>query len=70
MRVLRAQPGCATAPVHMIGGISNKSSPAQVEQFVRAAREMGCIGASLYGWKGTSVAAWRELAAVNTSATP
>ena len=70
VQVLRAQPGRATAPVHMIGGISNKSSPAQVEQFVRAAREMGCIGASLYGWKGTSVAAWRELAAVNTSATP
>ena len=70
MRVLRAQPGCATTPVHMIGGISNKSSAAQVEQFVRAARETGCIGASLYGWKGTSAAAWRALAAVGTSATP
>jgi len=70
MAVLRAQPGCATTPVHMIGGISDKSSAVQVEQFVRAVRETGCIGASLYGWKGTSAAAWRELAAVNTSATP
>jgi len=54
MAVLRAQPGCATTPVHMIGGISDKSSAVQVEQFVRAVRETGCIGASLYGWKGTS----------------
>ena len=70
MRVLRAQAGCATAPVHMIGGISGKSSAAEVQQLVRAARETGCVGASVYGWAGTSAAAWRELASLNTSTTP
>jgi hypothetical protein len=70
MRVLRAQPGCAATPVHMIGGISGPSSTAQVHQFVRAVRETACIGASLYGWTGTKAAAWRELAAIETSATP
>ncbi len=62
--VLRAQPGCASTPVHMIGGISGDSSAAQVTQFVRAVNETGCIGASLYGWAGTSHAAWRLMSAV------
>jgi hypothetical protein len=70
MRVLRAQPGCATTPVHMIGGISNRSSIAQVRQFVRAVRKTGCIGASLYDWAGTNAAKWHELASVETSVTP
>lgn len=63
-RVIRAQPGCATIPVHMIGGIAEKSSPGEVQQFVRASRETGCIGASLYGWAGTTDPAWREMAPV------
>jgi hypothetical protein len=67
MRVLRAQPGCATIPVHMIGGIAEKSSPEQAQQFVRASRETGCIGASLYGWAGTTEAEWREMSSVLAS---
>jgi hypothetical protein len=63
MRILRAQPGCATTPVHLIGGIAEKSSPNEVAAFVRAARENGCIGASLYGWTGTSPSHWQELSA-------
>lgn len=70
MRILRSQPGCASTPVHMIGGISGDSSAAQVKQFVRAINETGCIGASLYGWARTSHAAWRVLSAVATSAAP
>lgn len=62
VRILRAQPGCATVPVHLIGGIAENSSPAEVGQFVRAAREGGCAGASLYGWAGTSAADWQQLA--------
>jgi hypothetical protein len=65
MRVIRAQPGCATTPVHMIGGIAENSTAAEVQQFVRATRETGCIGASLYGWPGTTAADLRELAAVS-----
>jgi hypothetical protein len=67
MQVIRAQPGCSTIPVHMIGGIAEKSSPQEVQQFVRATRETGCIGASLYGWPGTTAAAWNELAAARVS---
>jgi hypothetical protein len=70
MSVLRAQPGCSGVPVHMIGGIAGDSSVAQVKQFVRAAREAGCVGASLYDRAGMNPARWREMAAVNTSATP
>ena len=64
MRVIRAQPGCSTIPVHMIGGIAEKSSPEEVQQFVRASRETGCIGASLYGWAGTTEPGWQEMAPV------
>jgi hypothetical protein len=68
MQVLRAQPGCATTPVHMIGGIAESSSAAEVQQFVRASQETGCIGASLYGWPGTTAADWQQLATVVVSA--
>ena len=64
MRILRAQPGCSTIPVHLIGGIASASSVSAVRAFARAARETGCIGASVYDWAGTSDAKWRELAAV------
>lgn len=70
MRVLRAQRGCASIPVHMIGGIAEDSSAAQVGQFVLAARDTGCIGASLYGWAGTTAAEWRELTAMKRVPTP
>ena len=64
MRILRAQPNCSAIPVHMIGGIAEKSSAAEVAAFVRATREGGCVGASLYGWPGTSAADWRALQSV------
>ncbi len=64
VRVLRAQPGCGTIPVHLIGGLAESSNGAEVAAFVRGARAEGCIGASLYGWAGTSVAEWRALRGV------
>jgi hypothetical protein len=67
MKFLRAQPGCAKIPVHMIGGISEKSSTAQVQAFVRAVGETGCIGASMYGWAGTSAKEWQALDVVKAS---
>ncbi len=63
MRILRAQRGCKTIPVHLIGGLSGGSSAAEVRQFARGARETGCIGASLYDWVGTGAAQWRQLSA-------
>ena len=63
MRILREQPGCSEVPVHLIGGIAGKSSAAEVKAFAQAARETGCIGASLYDWAGMSAARWRALSA-------
>jgi hypothetical protein len=45
---LRADLGMRDAYVHAIGGISNDISLTDVDGFVRAARERGAIGASLY----------------------
>ncbi len=63
MRILRAQPGCSDVPVHLIGGIASKSTAAEVKAFARAARETGCVGASIYDWAGMSAARWRALGA-------
>jgi hypothetical protein len=71
MRLLRSKPGCAKVPVHLIGGLAGDSTAAETGQFVRAARDSGCIGASLYDWIGTSRSEWTRLAGVpNGSGAP
>ncbi len=65
-RILRSKPGCSAVPIHMIGGIAEKSSTAEVQAFVRGTQESGCIGASLYSWPGTKAGAWSALAGVGT----
>ena len=47
---LRAHLGDPNAVVHPIGGIMNKATPADVTGYLKAVRETGCIGASLYNW--------------------
>jgi hypothetical protein len=64
MRIIRAQPGCLQIPVHLIGGIAEESSDEQTAGFVRGVLESNCIGASVYGFPGTSGAAWRSLSAI------
>jgi len=66
VRILRAQPGCAKVPIHLIGGIAEKSTTAQVQAFADAAAKAGCIGGSLYGWAGTSAADWKALRVLTT----
>ena len=61
-RILREQKGCSAIPIHLIGGVAEESSAAEVEAFVRGSKEAACIGASLYGWAGTKAAHWLELA--------
>ena len=63
MRILRAQPGCETVPVHLIGGIAGKSTGAEMKAFARAAGESGCIGVSMYDWAGMNDKRWRGLRA-------
>lgn len=67
VRILRSQPGCASTPVHMIGGIAQDSSTAQVREFVRAVHDADCVGGSLYGWAGTSHSEWQQLAGVKAT---
>jgi hypothetical protein len=64
VKVLRAQPGCDSEPVHLIGGLAQKSTPAEVREFVRATNDTGCVGAGIYDWSGTTAAMWRALANV------
>jgi hypothetical protein len=64
LRILRSQPGCSAMPIQLIGGIAEDSSTGQVQAFAQAAREGGCLGASLYGWAGTRPAAWKALATI------
>ena len=66
MRVLRAQRGCKKVPVHLIGGLTEKTSLPEVRAFARAAQREGAWGASLYGWAGTSGPMWRHLSRVGT----
>jgi hypothetical protein len=45
----------------VIGGISDGSTQGEARGFVHAIREQGVIGASYYGYHGTSRAQWWEL---------
>jgi hypothetical protein len=64
LSVLRSSPGCENMPVHMIGGIAQSSSTAEVKAFVSAVVRGNCLGASIYGWTGTRPGAWRALSAI------
>lgn len=64
VRILRGQKGVGNKPVHLIGGIAQDSSPAEVRAFVQAAQQTGAIGASLYSWPATNDAHWEQLKAV------
>jgi hypothetical protein len=61
VRLLRAEPGCAAVPIHLIGGLAAKSTPAEAKAFADEAVASGCIGASLYSWSGTAAAEWNAL---------
>jgi hypothetical protein len=51
-------------PIHPIGGLADKTSPAGVAAFVGAARAGRTTGASLYDFAGTSPPAWSRLGQV------
>jgi hypothetical protein len=63
VRIIRAQRGCGRIPIHLIGGLAQDSTPAEVRAFAEAARSHGCVGISLYGWAGTTSAEWKALEA-------
>ena len=64
IQIIRRKTGIPGVPIHVIGGIAGDSSRGEVRGFVRAAREHGVLGASLYGFDQTTSGHWAELAAV------
>lgn len=59
--IIRKRTRDRAVPIHVIGGISNDSSAAEARGFVRAVRRRGVIGASYYGFHGTTDTLWRIL---------
>jgi hypothetical protein len=60
--LLRAAVG-ASVPVHVIGGVGNTASTADVRGFMDAVARCGPVGYSLYDFPTTSTAAWAALEA-------
>jgi hypothetical protein len=60
---IRAAVGAPPPAIHVVGGIANRSTPAALASFVRAASECGAAGASLYDFATTGAPGWSALAA-------
>ena len=63
INLLRKATGDPALPVHMVGGLARDASPAQVRQFVRAARMGNALGLSIYDFADTTPDQWLELRA-------
>ena len=60
--IIRARTGDPDVPIHVIGGISQRTSAAEARGFMRAVRGCRTFGFSLYDFYGTSESAWTLLA--------
>ena len=61
IRIIREQTGRPGIPIHVIAGDGAKSSGSETTAYVRALRENGALGGSMYDWATTSDASWRAL---------
>jgi hypothetical protein len=61
VRRLRANLGDASALVHVIGGVADVATVADVVGFVRAVRESNVLGWSMYDYRTTSGPEWEAL---------
>jgi hypothetical protein len=61
VEIIRARIGNPTVPIHVIGGVSDKTDAAEAEGFMRAVRGCRTFGFSLYDFAGTTRAAWKTL---------
>ncbi|HEX9375363.1 MAG TPA: hypothetical protein VGB19_03885 [Actinomycetota bacterium] len=61
IRLIREHTGDPSVPIHVIGGLTEDTSPWEAAAVIHAARERSVMGASLYGYAGMSDAQWREL---------
>jgi hypothetical protein len=61
IRIIREKTGRPSIPIHVIAGDAAKSSGTETTAYVRALRENGVLGGSMYDWGTTSEASWRVL---------
>jgi hypothetical protein len=61
IRIIREKTGRPGIPIHVIAGDAAKSSGSETTAFVRALRENGALGGSMYDWATTDDAGWRAL---------
>lgn len=59
--IIREETGDRSVPIHVIGGISDEATVAETRGFVRVVRERGVLGASYYGFPGTTPGQWAVL---------
>jgi hypothetical protein len=64
VEIIREKTGNLGIPIHMIGGIADDASGAEVQAFVHAVREHGLLGASIYNWSLTQEHDWEPLETV------
>jgi len=64
IEILRTETGRPDVPIHAIGGIADDAEPAEVTGFVRAVREHGLIGASLYDFATSDARDWGLMAQI------
>ncbi len=61
IRIIREKTGRPGIPIHVIAGDGAKSSGSETTAYVRALRENGALGGSMYDWATTNDASWRAL---------
>jgi len=59
---IRASTGRPDLPVHPVGGVADGASIPDVEGMVRASRQRGALGLSLYDWRTSNPSQWAALA--------
>jgi len=67
---IRHQSGKRALPIHIIGGIANRAGIGALDGFLRAARDCGVAGISLYAFLETSPTQWSHLQGTTLGATP
>jgi hypothetical protein len=61
IEIIQTESGDPDVPIHVIGGIADRSKPGQTRGFVAASCAGGVIGLSLYDFETTRAAQWPEL---------
>lgn len=67
IRIIREKTGRPSVPIHVIAGDGAKSTGSETTAYVRALREYGALGGSMYDWATTNDASWRALRSVRTN---